>query len=264
MTTRMLSIGYVKEASLSNYSLSGEYNLISAKDSSVIPDEKLLKSGVDMGLMRLHICNAPERRTLLGLRADRKYEVLVSMSPTHIHGRNDKSSGEIIKVKYHKLFDVEKDQSAGGFTYKAMFTNLVLKNFLSINVELTEVDNEVVDPNSLANLLKDTGVGEVLDLGPYNPKEYLMLASNIANRIQDVFGSDKVGDDPLWSEPLALHPKPTVPGSYRLSTGFYAIIESEDQVDFSKIMYTKNTLINKDNSKEIKSNYLIFGVGVST
>ena len=59
---RILSLGYVTTASSSDYDLSATYDLISAKDSDVIPDPSLLQSGIDIGLMTLHIDNAPERR----------------------------------------------------------------------------------------------------------------------------------------------------------------------------------------------------------
>lgn len=68
MSKRVLDLGYVKEASLDNYDLKKPYSLISAKDTKIVPDPEMLKMGVDIGLMRLHIYQAPERRQWLGLR----------------------------------------------------------------------------------------------------------------------------------------------------------------------------------------------------
>ena len=262
MKTRMLSLGYVTNADLSTYSLNDTYEVVSAKEQEVKPQGELLQSGVDVGLMRLHIHNAPERRKWLGLREDKNYEILVVFSPTHVHSiSNDKK--DIIKVKYGKYFNIEKEESAGGFTYKKMFTHLIPKNSLTFDVQLTEIDNNTVDPDGLEILLKDTGIGTVLDLAPVNPISYLQLASNIVNKIQEVFGSDKAGDDPLWNDTLVIEAKPTIPGSYKLREGFYVIVEAKDQFDFSNVYYHQNKLVDKNTHQELKANYLIFSIGKS-
>jgi len=260
MSKRILDLGYVKGASLDNYELEKPYDLVSAKSAAVAPDSEMLKTGVDIGLMRLHIYKAPERRQWLGLREDRNYEIMVAFSPIHLHGKEQQ---EVMKVKYSKFFNIERDDSAGGFTYKKMFQNLKFKGSLSLDVSLTEIDNEKVDPEPLETLLNDTGIGTLLDLAPYNPKEYLMLASNIISKIQEVFGSEKAGDDPLWEDVLVLEPEPTVPGSYRLCDGFYAIIEKYDGFDFKNIVYQQNALYKRGTTDEIDTNYLVFAVGKS-
>jgi len=260
MSKRVLDLGYVKEASSDNYDLKKPYSLISAKDTKIVPDPEMLKMGVDIGLMRLHIYQAPERRQWLGLREDRNYEIMVTLAPVHLYGTGQ---GEVMKVKYSKFFNIEKEDSAGGFTYKKMFENLRFKASLSLDIDLTEIDNDKVDPEPLEALLNDTGVGTLLDLAPYNPKEYLMLASNIISKIQEVFGSDKAGDDPLWDDTLVLEPKPTVPGSYRLREGFYTIIEKYAGFNFKNIVYQNNTLYKRESTDEIDANYLIFALGKS-
>ncbi len=258
MPKRILNLGYVKGASLENYNLEEPYGLVSAKDTSVKPDPEMIKTGVDIGLMRLHIHNAPERRKLLGLLEDRNYEIMVTFAPVHLHGQT-----EVMKIRYAKFFNIEKEDSAGGFTYKKMFQNLKFKRSLNLDVKLTEIDNKKVDPEPLEMLLNDTGIGTVLDLAPYNPKEYLMLASNIISKVQEIFGSDKAGDDPLWDDTLVLEPKPTIPGSYRLREGFYAIIEEYEGFDFSDIVYQHNALYKRGTNDEIETNYLVFAVGKS-
>lgn len=251
---KILHLGYVKDAYASNYNLDEEYKIVSAKDSSIKPDHALL-NGIDIGLLRLHIHNAPERRKWLGLKEDKQYEIMVSMSVLHIYG------DDVIKPTYSKFFNVDKENSAGGFTYKKMFENLKPKNSLNIDVKLVEIDNNKVDPDPLEELLKDTGIGSVLDLAPYNPKQYILLASNIINKIQEVFGSDKVGDDLLWDDILTLEAKPTIPGAYRLKEGFYVIIEDYNGFNFNDIIYKNNTLY-KDN-EELKTNYMVFSIGKS-
>ena len=260
MTKQVLNLGYVKEASINNYELTKPYDLISAKDTNLVPDSEMLKTGVDIGLMRLHIHKAPERRQWLALREDRNYEIMVTFAPVHIHGAG---IGDVIKVKYLKFFNIEKEDSAGGFTYKKMFENLKFKGSLSLDISLVEIDNEKVDPEPLETLLNDTSIGTMLDLSPYNPKEYLMLASNIISKIQDVFGSDKAGDDPLWDDTLILEPKPTIPGSYRLKEGFYVILEGYNGFDFKNVIYQDNSLHRRGTSEEVHTNYLIFAVGKS-
>ncbi len=264
MKTRMLSLGYVLNANLTNYDLKESYELVSAKDLKVIPQSELLNTGVDVGLMRLHIHDAPERRKWLGLREDKNYEILVVFAPTHIHTiSKENNTKDVIKVKYGKYFNIEKDESAGGFTYKKMFANLIPKGALTFDVQLTEIDNNKVDPDGLEILLKDTGIGSVLDLAPINPISYIQLASNVINRIQEVFGSDKAGDDPLWNDTLVIEAKPTIPGSYKLREGFYAIVEGKDQFDFSKVFYHQNKLVDKWTHQELAANYLIFSIGKS-
>lgn len=266
-TARILSLGYVFSATLSEYSLDKQYLMVSAKNSNVIPDATLLDTGVDIGLMTLHIANAPERRQFLGLVEDRNYEIMVSFSPTHLHTVHEIQNGaaikDVLKAKYAKFFNIDKEDSAGGFTYKKMFVKLIPKISLNIDVELTEIDNNKVDPNALESLLDNTSIGSVLDLSPVNPKDYIMLASNVINKVQEVFGSDKAGDDPLWNDTLVLEPKPTIPGSYRLREGFYAIIEDRKQIDFSKLSYKNNRIVDKDSGEEIDKNYLVFSVGKS-
>jgi hypothetical protein len=249
-------------ASVDNYDPDQPYDLISAKDSSIKPDPEMVATGVDIGLMRLHIHNAPERRRFLGLVPDRSYEIIVTFASIHIHQQKE-GAREVMKVKYSKFFNIDKEDSAGGFTYKKMFQNLKFKRSLSLDVKLTEIDNRVVDPEPLEELLEDTGIGTVLDLAPYNPKEYILLASNIVSKIQEVFGSDKAGDDPLWDDTLVLEPKPTIPGSYRLHEGFYAIIEEYQGFDFDEIVYQNNALYWRETEEEIPTNYLVFSVGKS-
>ena len=265
--SKVLSLGFVTTASLSNYDLTGKYDLISAKENDVTPDETLLDSGVDIGLMTLHIANAPERRKFLGLVEDRSYEIMVSFSPVHLHTVQQIQGGssikDVLKAKYARFFNIDKEDSAGGFTYKKMFVKLIPKGSLSIDVELTEIDNKKVDPNALETLLDDTSIGSVLDLSPVNPKDYIMLASNVVNKVQEVFGSDKAGDDPLWNDTLVMEAKPTIPGSYRLREGFYAIVEDSTQTDFSKIVYNNNRLTVKESNNELNKNYLVFSVGKS-
>lgn len=265
--TRILSLGYAIGASIGNFDLSDNYELLSAKDNDVKADPSLLKSGIDIGLMTLHIETAPERRRLLGLKSDDRYEIMVSFSPVHMHTVNQIEGGkkrkEILKAKYSKFFNINKEDAAGGFTYKKMFVKLLPKRSLSLDVQLTEIDNDKVDPNQLENLFNDTSIGSVLDLSPFNPKDYIMLASNIVGKIQDIFGSDKPGDDTLWNDTLVIEPKPTIPGSYRLCEGIYVIVEDEVQTDFSNIIYHNNRIVGKDNSKEIRKNYLVFSIGKS-
>ena len=264
MPSRVLSVGYVPDAGLLSYDLQTAYDVVSAKATTVEPDPSMLKTGVDVGLMRLHIFNAPERRKFLGLVKDRSYEIMVSFTPVHIHPAGvEGPARDVMKVKYAKFFNIDKDDSAGGFTYKRMFLNIRPKGCLSIDVELTEIDNKKVDPDGLELLLNDTGIGTVLDLAPVNPKEYLMLASNVVGRIQEVFGSNKAGDDPLWNDTLVLEPKPTIPGSYRLREGFYAIVEGKKQTDFSRMVYHRNGLFKRGTTDEIDANYLVFSVGKS-
>lgn len=268
--SRILSVGYVIDANPSNYEVTKEYKLVSAKDHVVEPDPTLLESGIDIGLMALHINDAPERRKLLGLKEDKVYEVMVSFSPVHLHPVRQIPEGAetkvVLKAKYAKFFNIEKESSAGGFTYKKMFVKLMPKGCLSLHVQLTEIDNNKVDPEALEVLLEDTSIGSTLDLSPVNPKDYIMLASNVVNKIQEVFGSDKAGDDSLWDDTLVMEAKPTIPGSYRLKQGFYAIVEGEKQTDFGAIAYHNNRLISlnsKESHEEHKANYLVFSVGRS-
>ena len=100
-----------------------------------------------------------------------------------------------------------------------------------------------------------------MDLSPINPKAYIMLASNVVNKIQEVFGSDKAGDDPLWNDTLVMEPNPSLPGSYRLREGFYAIVEGQTQTMFNRIAYHNNRLIDKETKEEYGENYLVFSVG---
>jgi len=257
MTKRILRLGYVNGASVDDYNPEKPYDLISAKDSSIKPDQNMVRTGVDIALMRLHIHNAPERRKFLGLIEDRSYEIMVTFASVHVHGQ------DVMKVKYSKFFNIDKEDSAGGFTYKKMFQNLKFKRSLTIDVKLTEIDNRKVDPEPLEVLLQDTSIGTVLDLAPYNPKEYLLLASNIISKIQEVFGSEKAGDDPLWDDTLVIEPKPTIPGSYRLCEGFYTIIEEYPGFDFNDIVYQNNALYIRGTTDEIPTNYLVFSVGKS-
>jgi hypothetical protein len=263
--TRILSLGYVTQASPENYDLKDKYDMISAKNSKVKPDPELLNTGIDIGLMTLHIDNAPERRKLLGIAKDKDYEIMVSFSPVHLHTVQEVQGGvvikDVLKARYAKFFNIKKEDSAGGFTYKKMFVKLMPKGSLSLDVELTEIDNDKVDPSIIELLLEDTSIGTVLDLSPVNPKDYIMLATNVIGKIQDVFGSDKAGDDPLWNDTLVLEPKPTIPGAYRLCQGFYAIVEGTRQTDFGKIVYHNNRLIDKKDGSEIKNNYLVFSIG---
>lgn len=271
---RVLSVGYAKDACVSNYDLNRVYNIISAKDGEIEPKPELLTSGIDIGLMCLHISNAPERRKLLGLIEDKTYEIMVSFSPVHIHTQPEIQGGaenrQILKATYAKFFNIEKDSSAGGFTYKKMFVNLMPKRSLSLDVRLTEIDNRKVDPDALEVLLDDTSIGTVLDLSPINPKDYIMLASNVVNKIQEVFGSDNAVDDPLWDDTLVMEANPSIPGSYRLTDGIYAIVEGEEQTDFSKIAYYKNGLVQRQSTngkscyKSYDANYLVFSVGASS
>lgn len=260
MPRRSLNLGYVIGASLDNYDLEEPYDLVSAQDTDVKPDSEMSKTGVDIGLMRLHIFNAPERRKLLGLLPDRSYEIMVTFAPVHLHGTEHR---EVMKVKYSKFFNIDKEDSAGGFTYKKMLQNLKFKGSLSLDVSLTEIDNTEIDPDPLEAFLNDTSIGTALDLAPYNAKEYIMLASNIISKIQEIFGSDKAADDPLWDDTLVLEPKPTIPGSYRLREGFYAIIEEYEGFDFKDIVYQHNALYKRGTSDELDTNYLVFAVGKS-
>lgn len=263
MATRILSVGYVPKAGLGNYSLEERYDVISAKDTSIEPQPSLLQSGVDIGLMRLHIYKAPERRKWLGLREDRNYEIMVVFAPLHLHSvAPDSPQKDVMKPKYAKFFNIGKDDAAGGFTYKKMFSNLQMRSSLSLDVQLTEIDNDKLDPDGLEVLLNDTSIGTVLDLSPVNPKQYLMLASNIVGKIQEVFGCEKAGDDPLWDDTLVLEPRPTIPGSYRLREGFYAIVEGKDE-EFSKMDYHRNALFKRGSFDEIDANYLVFSMGRS-
>lgn len=134
---------------------------------------------------------------------------------------------------------------------------------MSLDVNLTEINNDKINPEPLEALLNDTGVGTLLDLAPYNLKKYLMLASNIISKIQKVSGSEKAADDPLWDDTLVLEPKPTIPGSYRLHEGFYAIIDKYAGFDFKNIVYQNNALYKRETTDEIRTNYLIFAVSKS-
>lgn len=265
--SRILSIGYVRAASPSNYDLQQAYRITSAKNTDIEPDPELLETGVDVGLMNLHIANAPERRELLGLKADDRYEIMVSITPEHLHSVGDIQSGsaprEELKAKYARFYTIDKGTSASGFTSKKMFTQLVPKKSLNMKVELTEIDNEKVDPNRLRTLLEDTSIGEVLDLSPVNPKSYITLASNVVDRIQATFGSDKAGDDELWDYSFSLEGGGSFAGSYRLRQGFYAIIEGRKQTEFDGLAYHENQIKTKQDNKEIDQNYLVFSIGKS-
>lgn len=258
--SRVLELWYVKDATLATFDVREKYSMLSAKDKLVTADETLIQSGVDIGLFRLHISNADERRKFLGLKKDDTYEIMVNFSPVHLHGENKK---EVLKVSYGKFFNVDKNDSQEGFTYKKMFVGLNIKTSLSFDVKLTEIDNDKVDPDPLSQILNDTSIGKVLDLSPFNPKEYVELASNIINSIQNVFGSDKNGDDIIWDDTLVMEPKPTIPGAYKLRAGIYAIVEQQKgrSIAIDNVLFAENKLVNKVNSQEIDVNYLVFGVG---
>lgn len=259
---RILDLWYAKDVTLGSFELNQEYSMISAKDNQLVPDESLLTSGVDVGLFRLHISNATERRKLLGLKKDERYEIMVSFSPIHLHGTEKR---EVLKVSYARFFNIDKGESGEGFTYKKMFLNLQLKDSLSFDVKLTEIDNDKVDPDPLSQILNDANIGKVLDLSPYNPKQYVELASNFVNSIQNIFGADKEGDDEMWNDTLSIEPKPTIPGSYKLRAGIYAIIEqqSKKSVKITNTVFYDNKLVDKNTKNEIGVNYLVFGIGAA-
>lgn len=258
--SRILELWYVKDAALADFNENTAYDMMSARNTLIVPETEMLQTGVDIGLYRLHINDAPERRKLLGLKKDEDYEIMVSLSPVILYGTENQ---EVLKVKYGKLFNIPKEDSAPGFTYKKMFYNLKIKESLNFDIKLVEIDNDKVDPDPLKELLNDTGIGTVLDLSPYNPKQYIMLASNIITKVQDVFGSDKVGDDTLWDDVLSIEAKPTIPGSYRLREGFYAIVENTKNfpVKPEDVIYQNNILRYKNQDEEIQTNYLILGIG---
>lgn len=258
--SRILELWYVKDATLSQFSENESYSLISARNTSIDPEPIMLSSGIDIALSRLHIDNAPERRKLLGLKKDTDYEIMVSFEPLVLVGTENQ---EPLKVRYGKMYNIAKEDAAPGFTYKKMFYNLKMKESLNFNVKLVEIDNEKVDPDPLRELLNDTGIGTVLDLSPYNPKQYLQLASNVVTKIQDVFGSDRAGDDNLWDDTLTMEAKPTIPGSYRLREGFYVIVENNRNMMLKPedMVYQNNLIKTAATNTEIKTNYLVFSVG---
>ncbi len=258
--SRVLELAYIKGPSINSYDENKSYSIISAKDSSIKPNEALIESGIDVGLFKLHMHNAPERRKILGLKRDQRYEVLISFTPAIQFGE----SKDKMDITYGKFFRITKNDNADGFSYKKMFKNLRFDEALEFDVALTEIDNNKVDPDPLEQLLNETSIGQLLDLAPYQPKTYLLLASQLIQNIQRIFGADKDGDDALWADRLSIEAAPTITGSYRLRTGIYAIIERpSDGLEYNKLVFNNNCIQFKNSGRELNSNYLVFGIGKS-
>ena len=90
--SRVLELWYVKDLLVDTYDSATEYHMVSAMDAKVKPEPELVKSGVDIGLFRLHIHNAEERRKVLGIVNDKNYEIMVSFSLVHVHGKEKNES----------------------------------------------------------------------------------------------------------------------------------------------------------------------------
>ena len=54
---------------------------------------------------------------------------MVSFSPLHLHTIKEIDGGpaikDVLKTKYAKFFNIDKEDTAGGLTYKKMFVKLI-------------------------------------------------------------------------------------------------------------------------------------------
>jgi hypothetical protein len=261
MKNRQLEIGYIQGATLIDFNPNTTYKIISAKDAS-IQANKLLSDGSDIVLFRLHMHDADERRLYLGLVEDDQYEIMVTFSPKYLNETSQNGN-----VKFSKLCEIPKGGQQPGFSANRMFTNLKFKKTLQFDIELTEVDNDKVDPDPLAAFLDKTAIKGGLDLAIPGAGEYLRLATSISDAIQTSFGRDKAGDDRLWNDTLSLESSPTVPGQYRLREGIYVIVEYWGPfMDWSKITYWNNVITDisdPNNHRQLLANHLVFGIGLS-
>jgi hypothetical protein len=169
-------------------------------------------------------------------------------------------SGSMTDAAFVTEFRAKDGSYAPSFLYRGVFRNLILQDWVTLNVELYELDS---DASKYYGKIKDVieKVPEIKNLDILKGIPYLNLATQLFDGIIHTFG--KNADDHLWGELPILEVHPT-PGGAFLRTGIYLLAEKlhsgKKVIELTDLQYQDGQIRRKRGRK--LPNHLLFGVSL--
>jgi hypothetical protein len=168
--------------------------------------------------------------------------------------------GSMTDVALVTEFRAGESSFVEGFLRRGVLRNVVLQDWVTLSVELHEIDPAGFDSSSLVRGVLDA-VPEIRNLDVLKGIPYLDLANRLSQGMVSTLCDD--GEDPLWGELPILEVNPT-PGGAFLRTGIYLLGEKLTSkgklVDLAKLEYLDGKVVHTKGKR--LPNYLLFGVSL--
>jgi len=122
-------------------------------------------------------------------------------------------------------FSVNDRSYAPGFLLRAGFRNIVIQHWISVNIDLKELDGDFADTYAkISDLLDRAGVTSTVD--GLSSVPYLKIGTALVDGLIRIFGKNP--DDHLWGEVPILEIDPLIGGGF-LRSGLYVLFERESR-----------------------------------
>lgn len=250
--TRAIDLAYVDLKDHGRPHRNNLYDVISACDDQVgqqsFPDETELKR-LNIDLYSLYIDDLPD--------FTHKNEGLLKISVNTRDPQNINNTPTDASVAIY--FYVKDGHYAPSFLYKALYRNILFRDWINLRIDLFELDKGAdVYYHKIKSTLEN--VPEIKNLDVLRGIPYLNIATSLFEGIIKTFGKNP--DDNIWSEMPTLEIHPTPMGAF-LRSGIYVIFEKENShqqsIDIPDLKFVDNKLVS--NKKHVP-NHLIFGLSL--
>jgi len=228
------------------------YEVLSASagqiESIPFPDDTEFKR-LNLDLYSLYIDNLPD--------FTRKNEGLLKIGINTRDPQNLENSPNDASVATH--FRVKDKNYAPSFLYKALYRNILFRDWINLKIDLFELDKGADEYYKKIKGSLDN-VPEIKNLDILKGIPYLNIATSLFEGLIKTFGKNP--DDHIWSEVPVLELYPTPLGAF-LRNGIYVLFQktnsAKQSVSISDLKFVDNKVVS--DTKEIP-NHLIFGLNI--
>jgi hypothetical protein len=170
-------------------------------------------------------------------------------------------TGSMTDAAFVTEFEAKDRSYAPTFLYRGVFRNLLLQDWVTLSVELYELDSDASEYYSKIKGVIDD-IPEIKNLDILKGIPYLNLATQLFDGIITAFGTN--ANDHLWGELPIMEIQPT-PGGAFLRTGIYLLAEKVTSkgklIDLGSLQYKDGRVERKEGKKRLP-NHLLFGVSL--
>jgi len=217
MTTKNVSMGFVKLNQDTKPITDKEYEIITPDDSSMADLLYPTNNDIfclDIDILNFFIDDLPD--------FGKSNEGLLKIQLSTRNPQNLDNSP--VDATFIAQFSGKDNSYSSSFLYRGAFRNVIFRRCLNIRFDLYELDTDLnVYYDKMKSVISD--IPEIKSLDILNGIPYINLATKLFDGIIKVFGKNE--DDHVWGEVPILDIDP-IPGSAYLRSGIYVIYETKN------------------------------------
>lgn len=263
---RPISLGFVDLKNDTSPKPGSKYQLVDVASDTVgkLPVPPTEIKSVQIRLLNMFIEDLPDfsnnNESLLKIKAH-----------TRTRNKTKELTANKEDLSFSLDFNVKDGSTAPGFLQRVVFRNMLINQFLELELDLVELDKHLKDGYSkVMKIVTDSGLENI---DAINSIPYIKVATKLFDGIITTFG--KNADDKVWSEVPSLDFAPG-PGGAFLRSGIYVLFESKSiynqrgkkrkpgkKMPISKLEYKDREISHSTDPNWPISNYLIFMIDVN-